>query len=586
MSARTLALASLLFAAVLGAGQSPLPPAAADGLLASLVASYLWPADTAAFQQAERRLEEDRSLRDITRMAMFDIEEAMRRGPAASSFEPVPAQDGGRSPRQEFVVSVPGGPDVPTIVQLPSRYTPEVEWPLMFAMHGGPPGSPEQARRGADRMINVWTEAAARAGWIIAAPALMPSLTAGPRTDERLPYEVFHPEQAQAVIAAVRARYRVNPDRIVSTGISLGSNYSIAFAAARPGWLSAIVPVSTEGDSRELLLRNLNATPVYVLEGTQDKNIRAITGPRALDAILTRVGYDLTYREFGDRAHEGFQEHYDDVLRWLDGRPRQVYPREVLRVPHPAIMGTDRRVHWIESDTRQGFVRATVVSPNRIEIAARWTPAVTIYLHDQLVNLEQPVEVVVNGAKVFSARVPRSAVTMLEQARLLDERRIYAAAVRVEVPATVASVRAAERAWSSVTPVRPEGQLSFWEMYATRALHERFPDAGFEGAEAPLPPGTAAFPERVAIKVARVSDGSPIAAAGLRAGDVLLSVGGEPFYAGRGGVAGLHAWLVRELRSTDARYDLLVHRNGKPVTLTATLKLGPYTTTSSAGGAP
>ena len=46
--------------------------------------------------------------------------------------------------------------------------------------------------------------------------------------------------------------------------------------------LSAIVPVSTEGDSREHLLRNLKTVPVYLLEGSQDRNIRTITGPRAL----------------------------------------------------------------------------------------------------------------------------------------------------------------------------------------------------------------------------------------------------------------------------------------------------------------
>ena len=50
--------------------------------------------------------------------------------------------------------------------------------------------------------------------------------------------------------------------------------------------------------------------------------IREISGPRALRDIVSSFGYDLTYREFGDRAHEGFQEHYDDVLRWLETRAR------------------------------------------------------------------------------------------------------------------------------------------------------------------------------------------------------------------------------------------------------------------------
>lgn len=528
---------------------------------------------------AEQQLRNDAALADLDRMAWLDLEEAMRRGPAAERFGPAPAPGAdGRIPWQEFSVSVPHGPDVPVIVQLPRAYRPDVEWPLIFAMHGGPPGRAEQARAGAERMIKVWTEAADRAGWIVASPAMTPSVTAGARTEQRLPYEVFHPEQAKAVIDAVRTRYRVNPDRIVSTGISLGSNYSIAFAAARPGWLSAIVPVSTEGDSRERLLRNLDGTPVYVLEGTQDKNIRGIGGPRALSGILTRFGYDLVYREFGDRAHEGFQEHYGDVLRWLDSHPRQVYPREVVRVPHPGIMGTDRRVHWLESATRQGLVRAAITAPNRIEITARWTPAVTLYLHDRLVNLDEPVEVVVNGVRAFANRVPRSASVALEQARMFgDERRIYAAAVRVDTPSTPAARLAAEKLAAALEPTSAEGQLSFWEMYAVRALEERFPDAGFEGEEAPLPTGVPAGPERIAIRITSVRSGSAVARAGLRSGDLLVDFGGEPFFAGRGGVAGLHAWLLRELRTTAVPYTIKVVREGKPTELVAELKLGPYT---------
>src|SRR4029450_3185413 len=158
-----------------------------------------------------------------------------------------------------------------------------------------------------------------------------------------------------------------------------------------------IVPVSTEGDSREALLRNLRDTPVYILEGTRDRNIRVIDGPRSLADILTGFGYDITYREFGDRAHEGFQEHYDDVLRWLDARPRQVYPREVVRVPHPAIVPVSRRVRWIESDTRQGLVRAVAQPPDRIDGTARWARKITLFLHDRLVDLDRPITIRING---------------------------------------------------------------------------------------------------------------------------------------------------------------------------------------------
>ena len=427
-------------------------------------------------------------------------------------------------------------------------------------------------------MIRVWAEAAEDAGWIVVSPAMVSVVARDGRSRDRLPYEVFHPEEARAVVDAVRGRFKVDSDRLVSTGISLGSNFSIAFGAAHPDWLSAIVPVSTEGESREHLLRNLQSVPVYVLEGTQDQNIRGVGGPRALDEILTAFGYDLNYREFGDRAHEGFQEHYPDVLNWLESRPRQRDPHRVLRVPHSGIMAVARRVHWIETDTRQALVAARVSSSTRIDITARWVGGLTLYLNDQLVDLDEPISIHVNGERVFSGRVPRSVLTALEEVRRLnDEGPLYAAKLTVAVPMAEAPVANGAAFWEEVAPVHQEGQLSFWEMYATRALEERFPSVGFEGAEVALPRSVEpSAPEQVGIRVTGVDSNGPAARAGLSEGDLLLTVDGEPFFSGRDGVSGLHAWMMRELRETPRDYPMIVLRQGQPVTLEASYRLGPY----------
>ena len=573
------ALLSLVGAA---ATQTPpaTPPLPKPSPYAELTRQYLWPASTAEREAAEARLASDQSLIGLSRGAFLDLEEDIRRGPPRSVVASTSAES--LSGLQELTVEVPAGPAVPVLVQLPPRYSPETEWPLMFAMHGGPPGQPAQARSGAERMIRVWKEAAARTGWIVAAPAMTPSVTAGPRSDERLPYEIFHPEQARAVVTAVRARYSINPDRIVSTGISLGSNYSIALAAGMPGWLSAIVPVSTEGDSRELLLRNLQSTPVYVLEGAGDRNIRMIDGPRQLADILVGFGYDITYREFGDRAHEGFQEHYDDVLRWLDARPRRSYPREVTRVPHGGIVPVSRRVLWLESDTRQGLLRAAVIPPDRIDVTARWARAITLFLHDQLVDLDRPVTITVNGTQVFKGMVKRSGVTALEEARYWgDERRIAAARVRLDVPNSTRANGVAEEFSRELAQKRSEGTLSFWEMYATRALEERMPSVGFEATEVPLPSLVKGAAEQMALRVDTVESGSGVAGAGLRPGDVLVEFAGEPFFRGRG-AAHLRRWLIRDLRSAPLPFPLILVRGDKLVTLDAKLQLGPYRPLSGA----
>jgi len=128
----------------------------------------------------------------------------------------------------------------------------------------------------------------------------------------------------------------------------------------------------------------------------------------------------------------------------------------------------------------------------------------------------------------------------------------------------------------SLAARRKEGTLSFWERYAAASLEERLPDVGFEGTEVSVPASVRSAPEQVAIRLARVSDGSAMAAAGLKVNDLLLEVGGEPFFRGNGGVEGLRRWLMRELRSQARDYDVLVCRGGGVLSLTASLKLGPY----------
>ena len=207
-----------------------LPGQTTTGDLQEMVENYLWPDTDEDFARAQAMVEsygED----GLSRMQMHDLAELMRRG---RPEYPVAEAADGRFPLQEFAVELPGGAVIPVLVQLPSGYSPETSWPLMFAMHGGPPGSAQGVRRSAARMVSVWVEAAERAGWIVAAPGMSTTASAGGRTQDRLPYEIFHQEEAKATVDYLRERFNINPNRIVSTGISLGSNFSIGYAAAYP----------------------------------------------------------------------------------------------------------------------------------------------------------------------------------------------------------------------------------------------------------------------------------------------------------------------------------------------------------------
>ena len=550
--------------------------------LASLVADYLWSGDETVRDRAAIALSETAAYTAATRSAFASFERLLERSRPDST--PLPPREGGVFRAQLLTVTLPDGREMPVFVQLPPDYDPERAWPTILAMHGGPTASPEQSMRGAMNMLDVWLEPAKNAGWIVISPAMTHVVAAAPRTEERLPYEILRADQMEAMLRAVGQRYHLDPDRIVSTGISLGSNFSIAYAASRPARFAGIVPVSTEGESREHLLRNLMHVPTFVLEGARDRNVRSVDGARALDAILERFGYDHVYREFSDRAHEGFQEVYPEVLRWLEARPREPFPAEILRVPHRGIVPLAKRVHWIEADTRQALVRAKAIG-NRIDIEARWARKLHVYLHDRLVNLDEPIQIRVNGVLAYEGRVDRSIPFALEQVRALDDLgRPFAGRVTVAVSESLESVRAGVRLTEDLAPQHPEGALSFWETYAIRALMERFPSLEIEGVEVADPKSLGLGGELTAIRLTTVEPDSPFAAAGVKEGDLLLEVGGEPFFAGHGlnglrgfdGLDELYRWLVLELDGVARPYPVVVRRDGVELTLEASLALGSY----------
>ncbi len=481
------------------------------------------------------------------------------------------AKDDGSFPPFVIEVELADERMLPLLVLVPPDYDPSRRWPVMLAMHGGPTDSARSAFRGAVRMLDVWRTSAAKAGWVVAAPAMTHVVAHAARTADELPYEILRVDHMESLLGALTARVAVDPNRFVSTGISLGSNFSIAFAASRPDRFAAIVPVSTEGESRERLLRNLAHVPVFVLEGELDPNIRDIQGPRTMAHIETRLGHDIVYRELEKRGHESFSAFYPEVLEWLGERPRRAYPREIVRVPHRGIVPVARRVHWIESDTRRGLIRARATTRHRIEIEARWARSVRVFLTDHLVDLDHPVQIVVNGELMFEDRLDRSIAFAREGvAATNDPGRVYPASVSVDVPASLDSLVRARELAARFEPRAPAGTLSFWEMYAARALERWFPPLQMETTAISLEASTGT--ESAGLRVDAIAPGSLFHDAGVRAGDVLIGVDGEPFFSDSS-VEELRHWLMREASPVARDIRVEVKRGEEALAFHASLAL-------------
>jgi predicted esterase len=415
-------------------------------------------------------------------------------------------------------------------VLLPADYDPVKRYPLMVAIGGGPTANEKQAKSQAVMMLGGWSKPAQEAGWIVAA---MEDTASVRKAGKDLRYHILHADQLRPVLATLRARLAIDPDRIHVTGISLGSNYALAYAAAHPDWFAGIAPVSTEGESREFVLRNLNRVSVFTLEGAKDKNIRGIEGPRAMAKILDRFGYRHRYDEDPDKGHEGFFAKYPAVLQWLSNQPRPSFPREVLRVAHPGIVMPAKRFYWVEADTHQAAFQASVRG-NVVTIQAARARRLTLHLADRLLNLDEPIVVKINGQTVYDKKIERSLRVALEDAVSLDDPERFATArVTVEVP----DLAAGEKWLATLAPEVQPGPLAFWEDYAATTLKEERRKLPAELEPVPHPSLPAGG---VALQVKAVPPDSL-----LRPDDLLVAFDGEPFFAGADGGAFLRDYLWR-----------------------------------------
>ena len=116
------------------------------------------------------------------------------------------------------------------------------------------------------------------------------------------------------VIADVRRRYRVDPDRIYLMGHSMGGYGTNNVAMHHPDLFAAVAPA--EGTGSPELHANLRNTPWFMMTAEEDLDVRRGRGGKALYASLSADGYDATLLDYSLKIHE-YSSIYDTLPRLL-----------------------------------------------------------------------------------------------------------------------------------------------------------------------------------------------------------------------------------------------------------------------------
>jgi len=353
------------------------------------------------------------------------------------------------------------GMTLDNVAEVPAEYDPAHPMALRVSLHGGvgrpAPGPNEPAPRPLTNRIPGNTE-------IVLHPRAWGDVEW---------WKSAQVENVLALVDRVKRVYNVDESHVYITGISDGGTgtYYFAMRAATP-W-AACIPLNGQplvianpdtGADGELYATNLVNCPLHAVNGGRDRLYPAASVKPIID-MFTAGGIPILWQVFPDADHNTSwwpdeKARYTDFLaahpriahpgtiswttertdrdnrfRWLvidqlGERKSDVALQEVNTLELPS----GRRIPLFEHRRPAGRVDVTRHG-NAFDAKTHGVAAFTLLLSPDVVDFDKPVEVVVNGKKVFSGTVRRDPAVLLKWAARDDDRTmLYGAELKVAVP--------------------------------------------------------------------------------------------------------------------------------------------------------
>ncbi|MCD8072497.1 MAG: dienelactone hydrolase family protein [Alistipes sp.] len=129
----------------------------------------------------------------------------------------------------------------------------------------------------------------------------------------------WQPRTVKGLADEALANYRIDPNRLYLTGLSMGGFGTWATAMEYPGFFAAILPICAGGDTSKA--HTLVNTPVWTFHGDAD----SVVPPERSDAMVEaarRYNPDIIYTVYPGVDHDSWTQTYENprVWQWLLGQ--------------------------------------------------------------------------------------------------------------------------------------------------------------------------------------------------------------------------------------------------------------------------
>lgn len=337
------------------------------------------------------------------------------------------------------------GTDQPYRLYVPTGYDGTAAFPLIVALHGTSGSESTLFDKYGDGAIK---KAAEKHAALLVSPL-------GRGVTE---YYGIGENDVLGVIADVRARYRVDPDRICVTGHSMGGTGAARLALQHPDLFAAAAPLAP-AFSHPHLAANAAYVPLWWILGGEDepfylKGVLPGAERTLFQGRLHRISV-LPGRGHGDWV----PEYFDPVFAWLLQRRRVAHPRRyvfsALTPMHGRAYST--AIDRIASPGAVGTLDVQIDERNGIHVKPRNVAGFAVLPGAPLFDPASPVRVTIDGAVAFEGAVAEG-----QEIRCTRD------------PGT---------GWKGVPAPRRKGEPTRWKSHPV-ATSDR--ELRMEGVEAPL----------------------------------------------------------------------------------------------------
>lgn len=189
---------------------------------------------------------------------------------------------------------------------LPANYAEAKSLPTMLFLHGS-------GERGEDGILPAQVGLGPA---ILARQTDFPAIVIFAQAKQTWAADSDDARAALAILDEVSAKFKVDPNRTILTGLSMGGRGSWEIGAANRGKFSAIVPVCSP--ARIETASNLKTYPVWALVGDADR-VDTVRSMRAMTAKLKELGSNVKYTEYRGVGHNSWDRAYNDksLIEWM-----------------------------------------------------------------------------------------------------------------------------------------------------------------------------------------------------------------------------------------------------------------------------